>query len=169
MACASCTGSICGWEPSGLLSMLLMREPEWLLVSMIGLGVAWASIISLPYAMLANSLPSRKMGVNIGIFNIFIVIPQLLAASVLPLLLDVFARRRPFLCARHRRHRLVPRRSRGASRQETPLHRPIARKRTASPPPGASAASMRSFAVTVRFSITSAVGFVRKSASAASR
>jgi maltose/moltooligosaccharide transporter len=41
--------------------------------------------------MLANSLPSRKMGVNIGIFNIFIVIPQLLAASVLPLLLDVLA------------------------------------------------------------------------------
>ena len=75
----------------GLLSMMLIREPEWLLVSMIGLGVAWASIIALPYAMLANSLPSRKMGVNIGIFNIFIVIPQLLAASVLPLLLDVFA------------------------------------------------------------------------------
>ncbi len=76
---------------AGLLSMMLIREPEWLLVSMIGLGLAWASIISLPYAMLANSLPSRKMGVNIGIFNIFIVIPQLLAASVLPLLLDVFA------------------------------------------------------------------------------
>lgn len=75
----------------GLLSMMLIREPEWLLVSMIGLGVAWASIIALPYAMLANSLPSRKMGVNIGIFNIFIVIPQLLAASLLPLLLDVFA------------------------------------------------------------------------------
>jgi maltose/moltooligosaccharide transporter len=76
---------------AGLLSMMLIRDPEWLLVSMIGLGLAWASIISLPYAMLANSLPSRKMGVNIGIFNIFIVIPQLLAASVLPLLLDVFA------------------------------------------------------------------------------
>ena len=75
----------------GLLSMMLVREPEWLLVSMIGLGIAWASIIALPYAMLANSLPSRKMGVNIGIFNIFIVIPQLLAASVLPLLLDLFA------------------------------------------------------------------------------
>jgi maltose/moltooligosaccharide transporter len=75
----------------GLLSMMLFREPESLLVSMIGLGVAWASIISLPYAMLANSLPSRKMGVNIGIFNIFIVIPQLLAVGVLPLLLDVFA------------------------------------------------------------------------------
>jgi maltose/moltooligosaccharide transporter len=76
---------------AGLLSMMMIRESEWLLVSMIGLGFAWASIISLPYAMLANSLPSRKMGVNIGIFNIFIVIPQLLAASVLPLLLDVFA------------------------------------------------------------------------------
>jgi len=76
---------------AGLLSMLLIRDPEWLLLSMIGVGFAWASIISLPYAMLANSLPSRKMGVNIGIFNIFIVIPQLLAASVLPLLLDLFA------------------------------------------------------------------------------
>jgi maltose/moltooligosaccharide transporter len=75
----------------GLLSMLLFREPEWLLVSMVGMGLAWASIIALPYAMLANSLPSRKMGVNIGIFNIFIVIPQLLAAGVLPSLLDVFA------------------------------------------------------------------------------
>ena len=66
---------------AGLLSMLLIRDPDWLLVSMIGLGFAWASIISLPYAMLANNLPSRKMGVNIGIFNIFIVIPQLLAAG----------------------------------------------------------------------------------------
>jgi maltose/moltooligosaccharide transporter len=75
----------------GLLSMMLFREPAWLLVSMIGLGLAWASIIALPYAMLANSLPSRKMGVSIGIFNIFIVIPQLLAAGVLPLLLDVIA------------------------------------------------------------------------------
>lgn len=76
---------------AGLLSMMLIRDPEWLLVSMIGLGFAWASIISLPYAMLANNLPSRKMGVNIGIFNIFIVIPQLLAVSVLATLLDVFA------------------------------------------------------------------------------
>ncbi len=76
---------------AGLLSMMLIRDPDWLLVSMIGLGFAWASIVSLPYAMLANNLPSRKMGVNIGIFNIFIVIPQLLAVSVLAMLLDVFA------------------------------------------------------------------------------
>jgi len=76
---------------AGLLSMLVIRDPNWLLVSMIGLGFAWASIIALPYAMLANNLPARKMGVNMGIFNIFIVIPQLLAAAVLSWLLDVVA------------------------------------------------------------------------------
>jgi maltose/moltooligosaccharide transporter len=75
----------------GLISMMFIRDPAWLLASMLGLGVAWASIISLPYAMLANDLPSRKMGVNIGIFNIFIVIPQLLAVGVMATLLDVFA------------------------------------------------------------------------------
>ena len=57
---------------------------------MVGLGIGWASIVALPYAMLANNLPARKMGVNMGIFNIFIVIPQLLAAGVLGWLLDVF-------------------------------------------------------------------------------
>ncbi len=76
---------------AGLLSMLFIRDPRWLLASMLGVGFAWASIISLPYAMLANNLPSRKMGVNIGIFNIFIVIPQLLAVGVMALLLETFA------------------------------------------------------------------------------
>jgi maltose/moltooligosaccharide transporter len=76
---------------AGLLSMLLIRDPHWLLASMVGLGFAWGSIVSLPYAMLANNLSSRKMGVNMGIFNIFIVIPQLLAATVLSWLLDVTA------------------------------------------------------------------------------
>lgn len=72
----------------GLLSMLVIRDPDWLLVSMIGLGIGWASIVALPFAMLANNLPARKMGVSMGIFNIFIVIPQLLAAGVLGWLLD---------------------------------------------------------------------------------
>jgi maltose/moltooligosaccharide transporter len=72
---------------AGLGSMLLIRDPQWLLVSMIGFGFAWGSIISLPYAMLANNLPPGKMGVNFGVFNIFIVIPQLLAAGLLPTLL----------------------------------------------------------------------------------
>jgi maltose/moltooligosaccharide transporter len=76
---------------AGMLSLMFIHEHEWLLLSMIGLGFAWASIISLPYAMLANNLPAGKMGVNIGIFNIFIVVPQLLAIAVMSWLLDTFA------------------------------------------------------------------------------
>ena len=67
----------------GLASFVVIRDPQWLLVSMIGVGFAWASILSLPYALLAGSVPSRKMGVYMGIFNFFIVIPQLVAATVL--------------------------------------------------------------------------------------
>jgi maltose/moltooligosaccharide transporter len=50
---------------------------------MTGVGVAWASILSMPYAMLTGALPLKKMGVYMGIFNFFIVIPQILAASIL--------------------------------------------------------------------------------------
>ena len=67
---------------AGLLSFLVIRDPDWLLLSMVGVGFAWASILSLPYALLAGSVPSRKMGVYMGIFNFFIVIPQLVIASV---------------------------------------------------------------------------------------
>ena len=74
----------------GLMSFLIIRDPRWLLVSMAGVGIAWASILSLPYALLSNSVPARKMGVYMGIFNLFIVIPQLLAASVLGFLLRTF-------------------------------------------------------------------------------
>jgi maltose/moltooligosaccharide transporter len=49
-------------------------------------GIAWASILSLPYALLSDVLPTAKMGIYMGIFNFFIVIPQILAASVLGLL-----------------------------------------------------------------------------------
>jgi maltose/moltooligosaccharide transporter len=75
---------------AGLISFLLIRDPHWLLLSMVGVGFAWASILSLPYALLADSLPAQKMGVYMGIFNFFIVIPQLLAASVLGFLLKTF-------------------------------------------------------------------------------
>ncbi|MDX1495571.1 MAG: hypothetical protein R3253_16000 [Longimicrobiales bacterium] len=61
-----------------------------LIVPMIGVGIAWASILSLPYALLSGVLPAAKMGVYMGIFNFFIVIPQLIAASVLGLLLREF-------------------------------------------------------------------------------
>lgn len=72
-----------------LLSFLFIRNPNWLLVSMAGVGIAWASILSLPYALLSDGLPAGKMGVYMGIFNFFIVIPQLVAASVLGLLLKL--------------------------------------------------------------------------------
>jgi len=75
---------------AALLSFLVIRDPRWLLLSMVGVGFAWASILSLPYALLAGSVPSRKMGVYMGIFNFFIVIPQLVIASLLGLLLHNF-------------------------------------------------------------------------------
>jgi maltose/moltooligosaccharide transporter len=72
----------------GLASFALIRDPQWLLLSMAGVGIAWASIVSLPYAMLVGSLPARKLGLYVGIFNFFIVIPQILAASLLGLMVD---------------------------------------------------------------------------------
>jgi maltose/moltooligosaccharide transporter len=71
----------------GLLSMLWIRDPHWLLLSMVGVGFAWASILSLPYALLSDSVPAGKMGIYMGIFNFFIVIPQLVAASLLGFIL----------------------------------------------------------------------------------
>lgn len=67
----------------GLISIFFVTNPTMLLVSMLGVGLAWASILSMPYAILAGSLPSSKMGTYMGIFNFFIVIPQILAASIL--------------------------------------------------------------------------------------
>jgi len=80
---------------AGFLSMLLIHDPRWLLLSMVGVGFAWASILSLPYALLSDNLPAHKMGLYMGIFNFFIVIPQLLAASVLGLLLRAFFHSQP--------------------------------------------------------------------------
>ncbi|WP_049621726.1 MFS transporter [Frateuria defendens] len=80
---------------AGLISFLLIRDPHWLLASMVGVGFAWASILALPYALLSDHLPAAKMGVYMGIFNFFIVIPQLLAASVLGLLLKTFFHNQP--------------------------------------------------------------------------
>ncbi|HEY5808157.1 MAG TPA: MFS transporter, partial [Povalibacter sp.] len=79
----------------GLASFVLIRDPHWLIAAMVGVGFAWASIVSLPYALLSNNLPAAKMGVYMGIFNFFIVIPQLLAASILGFLLRAFAYGQP--------------------------------------------------------------------------
>lgn len=66
----------------GLLSVPFLHGKYWLLVSMVGVGIAWASILSMPYAMLSAVLPAGKTGVYMGIFNFFIVIPEILAALV---------------------------------------------------------------------------------------
>ncbi|MDD3876910.1 MAG: MFS transporter [Bacteroidales bacterium] len=65
----------------GLMSIYFIKSPEILILSMIGVGIAWASILSMPYAILAGSLPVKKMGFYMGVFNFFIVIPQIFAAS----------------------------------------------------------------------------------------
>ncbi len=74
----------------GLISFYFIQNPNLLAISMIGVGIAWASILSIPYAMLSNSLPPQKMGYYMGIFNFFIVIPQIVAASVLGFLIANF-------------------------------------------------------------------------------
>lgn len=70
----------------GLGSMYLFKEPRLLIVSMAALGIAWASLLTMPYAILSSVVPFRKMGVYMGMFNFFIVIPQILAAALLGLL-----------------------------------------------------------------------------------
>lgn len=82
----------------GLMSLYFITNPtaftiEWL--PMIGVGIAWASILSVPYAMLSGALPASKMGYYMGVFNFFIVIPQLVAASILGFLVSKFFNNEP--------------------------------------------------------------------------
>jgi maltose/moltooligosaccharide transporter len=79
---------VCG--ALGLLSILVLKDPRLLLVSMVGVGVAWASILAMPYAILTGSLPPSKMGYYMGVFNFFIVIPQIVAAALLGFLVGRF-------------------------------------------------------------------------------
>lgn len=67
----------------GLISIYFIGDPRLILVSMLGVGLAWASILAMPYAILAGALPSHKMGIYMGIFNFFLVLPQILAATIL--------------------------------------------------------------------------------------
>jgi len=66
----------------GLISIYFAPNENWLILSMLGIGIAWASILAMPYAILAGSIPPRKMGVYMGIFNFFIVIPQIINALI---------------------------------------------------------------------------------------
>jgi len=64
----------------GLLSVYIIKTPWMLALSMVGVGVAWASILSMPYAILSGALPAARMGVYMGVFNFFIVIPEITQA-----------------------------------------------------------------------------------------
>lgn len=67
----------------GLISMFFIHDQETLLIPMVGVGLAWASTLTMPYAILAGALPAQKMGFYMGVFNFFIVIPQIVAAAIL--------------------------------------------------------------------------------------
>jgi len=66
----------------GLMSVYLAGSPNMLLLSMVGVGIAWASILAMPYAILAGSLPIKKIGIYMGIFNFFITLPQIISALI---------------------------------------------------------------------------------------
>ena len=66
----------------GLASIYFVPNPTWLIGSMVLVGIAWASILAMPYAILAGSIPARKMGIYMGIFNFFIVFPQIINALI---------------------------------------------------------------------------------------
>lgn len=74
-------GLLCG--AAGYASFFLMPDRHWLLLSEIGIGIAWASILAMPYAILASSLPQKKLGIYMGLFNVFVVVPQLLVATAM--------------------------------------------------------------------------------------
>ncbi|RZM37118.1 MAG: MFS transporter, partial [Sphingomonas sp.] len=79
---------LCG--AAGFVSFLVVRDPTMLIVSEVGIGIAWASILAMPYAILASSLPQAKLGIYMGLFNIFIVLPQLLVATLMGSVLKAF-------------------------------------------------------------------------------
>jgi maltose/moltooligosaccharide transporter len=81
-----------------LLSFLLFSDPHFLIIPMIGIGIAWGSILAMPYAMLASSIPPKRMGVYMGLFNMSITIPQIVSGIFSGLILKYFFADNPILC-----------------------------------------------------------------------
>ena len=86
-------GLLCG--AAGYASFFLIKNPDYLIISEIGVGIAWASILAMPYAILASNLPQAKLGIYMGLFNIFIVVPQLLVATVMGSIMKAFFPEQP--------------------------------------------------------------------------
>lgn len=81
-----------------LLSFLIFENENYLIIPMIGIGIAWASILAMPYAMLANSIPAKKMGMYMGLFNMSITIPQIISGITTGLILKYLFNENPVLC-----------------------------------------------------------------------
>ncbi len=75
---------------AGFLMFFFVRDANTLLLAEIGIGIAWASILAMPYAILASNLPQAKLGIYMGLFNVFIVVPQLLVATVMGTIMQAF-------------------------------------------------------------------------------
>lgn len=75
---------------AGFLGFFLLRAPQALLLCEVAIGIAWASTLAMPYAILASNLPQAKLGIYMGLFNVFIVVPQLLVATVMGSLMKAF-------------------------------------------------------------------------------
>ena len=82
---------------AGLLGFALVVDPDWLWVPAAGIGIAWASILSAPYAMVSSAVPPARMGVYMGIHNVFLVLPQLIATALLGWIVDRLLGNRPEL------------------------------------------------------------------------
>ncbi|MFZ4548967.1 MAG: MFS transporter [Bacteroidales bacterium] len=91
-AMALCIGGI------SLLSFLVFSDPNYLIIPMIGIGFAWGSILAMPYAMLASSIPPKRMGIYMGLFNMSITIPQIVSGIFSGLILKYFFADNPILC-----------------------------------------------------------------------
>lgn len=79
----------------GLISVYFASDRTHLILAMTGVGIAWASILSVPYTLLSNSLPAARMGYYMGVFNFFIVIPQIVAGTILGFILKTFFNSEP--------------------------------------------------------------------------
>jgi len=80
---------------TGLIMIPFFNNQYYLLISMIAIGIAWSSILSMPYAMLTSSLPTDKIGVMMGMFNLFIVVPQIIASSLLGFAMKIILNNEP--------------------------------------------------------------------------
>ncbi|WP_426103358.1 MFS transporter [Massilia sp. TSP1-1-2] len=75
---------------ASLASIMFITQKEMLLLPMVGVGIAWASILTVPFAILAGSVPPEKMGFYMGAFNFTVVVPQIVMVPVLPFVLSHF-------------------------------------------------------------------------------